>query len=378
MGRIKVLHIYQNSQVGGIQQQILSLLRAYDRDAIDPAFCCLGPKGAIGREAEALGLDFHALGRKGYNRFSPGIVLELYRLMKSKGVHVVRTHKYHANLYGRIAAWLAGVPVVIASVHGNYRKDRRLNRRAVNRLLLHATDRIVAVSDAIAGDIIKFDKVGPDKLLVFHNGVDTVRFSPDVDGRGLRASLSIGEGETVLTFIGRLVVNKGLSYLIEALAMLRGEMGGLRLLVVGDGSLRGELEGLARSSGMGGAVAFLGERRDIPEMLGATDVFVMPSIAEGLPNALLEAMAMARPIVATGVGGIPEVMEDGVSGLLVSARDAQGLASAIRAMVVDRESGARMGRAARGFIERNYGIKATARRWEELYRSLLAAKSRLP
>jgi glycosyltransferase involved in cell wall biosynthesis len=372
------LHVYQNSQVGGIQQQILSLLRAYDRDAFDPAFCCLGPKGALGKEAEALGFEFHALGRQSYNRFSPGIVLDLYRLMKGKGVHVVRTHKYHANLYGRLAAWMAGVPVVISSVHGNYRKDRRPNRRLMNRLLLHRADRVVAVSDAIAGDIRKYDKVPPGKLLVFHNGVDTERFSPEIDGRGLRASLSIGESETVLTFIGRLVVNKGLSYLIEAMSMLRGELGGLRLLVVGDGSLRGEIEGQARSSGLGDMVAFLGERRDIPEVLAATDVFVMPSIAEGLPNALLEAMAMARPIVAAGVGGIPEVMKDRENGLLVGPKDARALASAIRSMVADREAAKRMGLAAREFIERNYSIRATARRWEGLYRSLLAEKSRLP
>jgi glycosyltransferase involved in cell wall biosynthesis len=375
MGRINLLHIYQNSQVGGIQQQILSLIRSYDRELVNPMFCCLGPKKEIGREIEGLGVESHALARIKYNRFSPGIVFDLYRLMKQKDIHVLRTHKYHANQYGRLAAWLAGVPVVIASVHGNYRKDKRLNRRIVNMLLAGVTDRIVAVSDAIEDDIKRYDKINPGKLLVFRNGVDTRIFDPGREFTDIRSALPLRENEIVIGFIGRLVVNKGLLYLMEALSLLKKDYKNLRLMIIGEGSLRGELEDRAKELQLEDRISFLGERRDIPEALYSIDIFAIPSIAEGLPNALLEAMSMARPIVATEVGGIPEVIKNRESGLLVKPKDPGGLAEAIKTLITDSRAADEMGRNARDFVESNYSITANARRWEELYRALLTEKS---
>lgn len=374
MGKINILHIYQNSKVGGVQQQLLSLLKAYNREVFNPIFCCLGPKEEVGKEIENLGIDFIALNRKRYHRFSLKIIINLYRLMKKKHIHVVRTHKYRASLYGRIAAWLAGVPVIITSVHGNYRKDLRLERRIANKIMSKITDKIVAVSESIKKDIVKHDKINPSKIVVIHNGVDILRFNPENIFLNVRGELSINDNDVVVGFVGRLVPAKGLQYLIEAISIIQLKVENIKLLIVGEGSLIYSLKNKARELGIKESVIFTGKRRDIPEVLSCIDIFVMPSVAEGLPNSLLEAMAMGKPIVATTVGGIPEIIENEINGLIISPEDPESLASAIKFFIGNKGLAEKLGQAAKEFVLRKYSIKAIAVQWECLYKSLLKEK----
>ena len=375
MSKINVLHIYQNSKIGGIQQQILGIVRGYDREKFNPMVCCFGPRMELGREIEKAGIDFVALDRQRYNKFSPGIILDLYRLMKERDIHVLRTHKYRANLYGRIAGRLARVPVIIASEHNIYRneKEKRFTRRIANKILSMVTDKMVTVSDAIRRDILKYDKVSPSKIMVLHNGVDTERFKPGTNPRDVRKQFALSKDDVVLCFVGRLVPSKGLHYLIEAVALLKKDYP-VKLLIVGDGSLMEGLKKIAKDTGLEESVIFTGLRRDITDILSSIDIFVLSSIKEGFPNSLLEAMAMGKPIVATAVGGIPEVIVHGSNGLLVQAEDREGLADAIKTVIDDPHLAKNMGIAARDFIESSYSIKATVRRWEELYRELLSKK----
>ncbi len=179
-------------------------------------------------------VDFHV---ERHYRFSPGIIRRLYTVMKERDIHVVRAHKYSASLYGRIAAKLAGVPVVITSVHGNYRKDLRFERKIANKMLSRVTDRIVAMSESIRTDIIKHDNIDPKKVLVIRNGVDTVMFNPLVNAGDIREKLGLKDNETVIGFIGRLVPAKGLQHLIGAFENVRTETGRVKLLIAGGGHL---------------------------------------------------------------------------------------------------------------------------------------------
>jgi glycosyltransferase involved in cell wall biosynthesis len=378
MGRINVLHIYQNSKIGGIQQQILSVVRGYDREKFNPAVCCFGPKMELGEEIEKAGIDFVALNRQRYNKFSIGIIVDLYRLMKEKNIHVLRTHKYRANLYGRIAGKLAGVPVIIASEHNIYRdeKEKRFIRRATNKILAMVTDKMVTVSDAIRKDILRYDRVSPSKIMVLHNGVDTERFKAGVNFSDTRKQFAMSKDDVVIGFVGRLVINKGLNYLIEAVALLK-KNDNVKLLIVGDGSLMEELKQMAKDKGLEESVIFTGLRRDITDILSSIDIFVLSSIKEGFPNSLLEAMAMGKPVVATAVGGIPEVIDHEINGLLVQPVDIEGLAAAIKTVIDNPLMAKNMGIAARDFIVKNYSIIATVRKWEALYKSLLEEKSAL-
>jgi len=374
MGKINILHIYQNSKIGGVQQQLLSLLKAYSRERFNPIFCCLGPKEEIGKEIEGTGIEFIPLNKLRYNRFSSGIVLELHRLMKKKQIHVVRTHRYRSNLYGRLAAFFAGVPVIIASVHDNYRTDKRPKRRIMNRILSKITDKIVAVSEAVKEDIMRYDRIDPSKIEVIPNGIDVERFNPEKKTTDIRKEFSLEEDDIVIGFIGRIVTAKGLEYLLDALPYLKGEFKSIKLLIVGEGSLVEELKERAKKNNIFNNILFTGKRRDIPEILASIDIFVMPSIAEGLPNALLEAMAMGKPIVTTEVGGIPEVIKNEINGLLVPPRNAESLVTAIKTFLDNRHLAIKIGQRAKNYVEENLSIQTTTQKWESLYTVLLKEK----
>ncbi len=375
--KINILHIYQNSRIGGVQQQLLSLLKAYNREVFNPFFCCFGPKEAMGREIEGIGIELTALNRFRYHRILPGIFVDLSRLMKKKHIHIVRTHRYHPNVYGRVAAFLAGVPVIVASVHDNYRMDKRPKRRIVNHILSKITDKIVAVSESIKKDIVRYDKIDPSKILVIPNGVDTERFNPEGNFANIKEEFLIKDNDIVIGFVGRIVPAKGLEYLIDTLSYLKEEFKNLKLLIIGEGSLVDGLKEKSKENNVNDSVIFTGRRRDIPDILSCIDIFVMPSIAEGLPNALLEAMAMGKPIVATEVGGIPEVIKNGSNGQLVPPRDPGALAMAIKEFIGNGQLATKMGQAARNLVLDNYSIGKTAQKWQSLYLSILKEKGLL-
>lgn len=374
MEKINILHIYQNSKIGGVQQQILNLLKAYNREVFNPIFCCLGPKEEIGKEIEGIGIDCIPLNRSRYNRFSLGIVLDLHRLMKKKQIHIVRTHRYRSNFYGRLAAFLTGALVIVASVHDNYRTDKRPGRRIINRMLSHITDKIVAVSEEVKKDIIRYDKIEPSKVVVLPNGIDVERFNPKGNFADIRKEFSIKEGALVVGFVGRIVPAKGLQYLIDSIPYVKGEFKNIKLLVIGEGSIVARLHEQAKEKKVYDSIIFTGRRRDIPDILSCIDIFVMPSIAEGLPNALLEAMAMGKPIVATEVGGIPEVMKNGVNGLLVPPRDPIALATAMKGLIGNDRLAAQMGYAARDLVLDKFSMRAITQKWQTLYLSILKEK----
>lgn len=374
MNKINILHIRQNSKIGGIQQQILSLFSAYNKEVINPIFCCLDAKDEIGSEIENLGTEVISLNRPRSNKFSASIVIELYKLMKKRHIHVVRTHGYRANLYGRIAAWMAGVPVIIASIHNNYRKDKRLERRIANRILARITDRIITVSESITNDVIKYDKIDPSKILVIPNGVDTVKFAPREKSEKICKDLSIKEKDKIIGFVGRLVPAKGIEYLIEAASYLKKQYENLKVIITGDGYLLDGLRQKAEELGINDIIVFTGKRRDIPDILSCINIFVMPSIAEGLPNSLLEAMAMGKPVIATEAGGTPEIIKNEFNGLLVPPGNSKGIAEAIMILFENTLLAANISQKARDFIIENYGITAIARKWESLYQSLLTEK----
>jgi glycosyltransferase involved in cell wall biosynthesis len=253
----------------------------------------------------------------------------------------------------------------------------RPERRIANRILSRVTDKIVAVSESIKEDIIKYDKIDPSKILVIHNGVDISKFAPDGRFHDIRKEFAITDSDVVIGFIGRLVPAKGIEYLIDAFSHLERNLKNIKLLIVGHGSLLDRLRERAHEHSINGSVLFTGERHDIPDILSGIDIFVMPSVAEGLPNSLLEAMAMRKPIIATSVGGIPEVIRNGINGLLVPPRNAESIITAIKKLLDKRHLAKKMGQSARYFVEENLSIQATARKWESLYISLLKEKGAL-
>ncbi|MGB9715901.1 MAG: glycosyltransferase [Thermodesulfovibrionales bacterium] len=372
--RIRILEIYTNSNIGGVQQHILSLLKEYNREIVSPLFCCFGKKGEIGVEIEKLGIDCIFLDRPKYKRFSLSIIIDLYNLMKKKEINVVKTHNYYANLYGRLSALMAGVPVKIASVQIDYhRKDKSIIRRIVNNLLSKITDKVVAISESVKMDILKYDHVPEDKVTVIYNGIDGDRFS-GIEKNLIRSELGISPETLVIGTVGRLVFQKGHQYLLEAISKLKGRIPRLMLLIVGDGRLKDELKDYAKALNISQDVLFLGNRRDIPEILSAIDIFVFPSLWEGLGMALIEAMAAGKPIIATDIPPIREIVNSEKVGILVPPKNSNAIADSIEFLFHNKNFAENLSNAARERVFTTFHIKTTARQYTELFENILRSK----
>lgn len=366
---LRLLHIVKNLPTGGIQRQLLELLRRYDRKRVLPLVCSIKDKGQIGMEIESLGVEVVCLDRpkEGFDLFA---LIDLYKLIKEREIQIVRTHSFKANLHGIIAARMAGVPCIVASVHNVYEKkrERKFGRRLSNRCLSNYADKIVAVSNAVKSDIMKYDGIAGKKVEIIYNGIDIEKFKSSA-GSPVRERLGIPQGIPVIGTVGRLHPQKGQKYLLGAVSVLKNKFPELRLLLAGDGPLRKELEDYAETLGITENVLFLGMRRDIPELLSAMDIFVFPSLWEGLGNVLIEAMAAGKPVVATDIPPVREIVTSEDSGFLVPPADSQALAEAITLILEDSALREALGEAAAersAFFSVDRTVSAYTRQFEEI------------
>lgn len=374
MTPLGILHILPGLWVGGVQSQLLTVLGNYDRSRYYPIVCSLSGNGAIGRKMEDRGVEVLCLNKFG-RRFNPTIIRDLYSLMKRREIKIVRTHQYHANLYGRIAANLAGVPCIVASIHNIYNRDKKIHRRMINRFLAGLTDKIIAVSETVGRDIMKYDSIPEDKIMVIYNGIETSRFVGKSEGSAVRKEFGIPSHVSVIGIVGRLVHQKGHKYLLEAMVRIKAKFPGSLLLIVGDGPLKENLTEYANSLGIGDGVIFTGSRMDIPDLLTAMDIFVFPSFREGLGNALLEAMAAGKPIIATDVAPMREIINSDEVGILVPPRDSDVLGSAIERLLSERAQAEALGRAARKRALSFFDIKNTVDNYTRLFEDIMKRKS---
>lgn len=369
MPRLKICYVFAALPVGGAERLLLSTLRELDRGRFDPLVCSLSEKGPIGHELEGHGIPVIALGRMRHRRFDPLIIRDLARLLRDRRIDIVHTHLYHGGLYGRLAAWRAGVPARLATFHNVY-PVRRWRRHLVNRLLARLTDRVLAVSAAVRDDLIHHDGLNPGEVAVLENAIEVDAFQGD-RGEGRRA-LGLPLDAFVIGTIGKLETQKGHRFLLEAFGAIRDQVPGARLVIVGAGKLDSSLRDLAGVFGLADAVQFPGLRSDIPRVLASLDVFALPSLWEGLPIVLLEAMAAGLPVVATRVGGIPDVLVDGETGFLVEPERPELLAGAILRCLTEPSRARRMADAAGEVVRSRFSIPAYTRRLEKIYEEVYA------
>ncbi len=261
---------------------------------------------------------------------NPARVLRLAKILRRHRVDVLHCHNHKANVYGTLAASLAGTPVVLAQIHG-LRRARNLRRKITNLMVFRKARRILAVADAVKQDVLSSNWGVPrEKLAVLENSVDYERFARSTISRSqARQMLGVPPDGVIFGTIGRLAPTKGFSYLLDAFCRVKREVPSSQLVFLGDGPSRSELEQRAAATPFREAVHFLGHRPNIEQLLRGMDVFVLSSVAEGMPRVILEAMAAGVPCVCTSVGGIPEMLDDGTLGSLVPARDSEQLAAAM-------------------------------------------------
>jgi len=302
----------------------------------------------------------------------------LARHVTRRRVQIVHAYNFYGNVFAIPPARLVA-PVVIASIRDCAPYLTAMQKR-VQRYACHFADRILVNADAVKEWLVN-DGYDPAKIVVIHNGVDLTRFDATPEPERLRRELGLADDTPLVAVVSRLTRLKGLEYFLEAAARVSERHPDARFLVIGETSpmdrdYRGELERFAARVGIADRVIFTGLRTDVPVLLASVNVSVMPSLNEALSNVLLESMAAGAPTVATRVGGTPEALIDGVTGLLVPPADADAMATAIMRMLSDDAMAARMGQAARQRIAEVFSVKRMVRATEDIYLELLDRKQR--
>ncbi len=305
---------------------------------------------------------------------------KLYRLMRRERPHIVHTHTAKAGLLGRLAARLAGVPVVVHTYHGHvlhgyYGPVTTWLLRVMERALARWTDCIIAVSDGVKGDLVAYGIAPSEKITVMHLGFDLQPFLDCTVHRGdFRRELGLKNGARLVGMVGRIFPIKNHRLFIDAAARVVAQEPAARFVIVGDGVLRSATEERVRELGLADLVIFTGWRRDLPSIYADLDVLVVSSDNEGTPVSVIEAMASGRPVVGTRVGGLPDLISDGQNGYLVAPRDADGLAAAVLRLLHDPDTSLRMGRAGQDGARQRFTIDRLITDMESLYQRLLLRK----
>jgi L-malate glycosyltransferase len=326
-----------------------------------------GANGMIAEEIRNLGVPVEVIARRG--AVDPTLVVRLALWMRKNRVDVVHTHLFTADSYGRVAARLAGVRGVFSTAHNTNTAAGKV-KKAVHWALSWISTRVVACSEEVGRVMREQDHLPASRLGVISNGINVDRFA-GARGDGVREEFKVPDGSLLIGVIGRLHEQKGHKDLIAAMAMLRDQGLSATCLIIGQGELRAELEAEVARLQVGDRVIFTGLRKDVPRLLAALDVMAMPSLWEGLPMALLEAMAMSRPVVATRVSGIPDVIQDEHNGLLIPAKEPATLAAALARLAKDPALRARLGANALATLRQRFDVKTTMRKYEELYSAAL-------
>lgn len=377
MSRRRVLHLITRLPIGGAERMLLGVLRNLDATRFDSIVCCIQDRGELAEEVESLGIPVHTFGLMAHGSFDWHVVPALRRLIREQNVELVHSHLYHANLYARLAAWREGIPV-IASVHNTYTR-RKWHRHLINRLLARLTFRITAGSADVERDIIAYDRVTPEKVVRLPNCIDLDRVTTSLTSAEAKQQLGFGPADLVIATVGRMEEQKGHAFLLDAFAHLREmpELEGmpLRLLVVGDGRLKAATVQRAADLGIAKVCHFPGSIKDLADVYRSIDVFVMPSLWEGLSLAMLEAMAAGLPMIATDVGGARDVLGDGLRGVLVPPADARALARAIHDLLIDAERRSAMTDSGCRHVRQNYSVAALSRQLAELYEAAWATRN---
>ena len=341
-----------------------------DKERFKVIFIYLSGHGVDESCLKETGCEFFCLSDKErVGSFSCPVIFGLVRILKEHHVDILHCHRHKATVYGVMAATLAGTPVILAHVHGLDR-SRNFRRRLLNFFLFKKITRIVPVANSVKQDVLKNNwRLSADKLFVLENSVDYERFAKVLVSKAdAKQMLGLAPDAFVFGTVGRLVPTKGLSYLVKAFAQVKQQMPSAQLIVVGDGYLRNELEEQAVETSCADSIHFLGRRHNIPGILKGMDVFVLSSVAEGMPRAILEAMTAGVPCIATRVGGVPEILANGEFGYLVHPKDERSLAGAMIELAGETEAEKKqIIERARQRVNNCYAHDVAAKRLEKLY-----------
>ena len=377
---MKVVHLITRLDMGGAQQNTLHTVRHLDRARFDPVLVC-GPGGLLDDEIHGDESFRSILIESLVRDISPFhdllALFEITRVLLEERPSVLHTHSSKAGILGRLAAVLAGVPIVVHTYHGFGFHDRqpafvKFLYVFLERLCARFTDALVFVSKSNIDYAAAHGLVRPEQAILIRSGVALSGLPAPVDAPKLKMSTGVGMHKLLVVSVGNLKPQKNAADFVEAAAAVLAEVPEARFVFLGDGPQRKPLEAKAFALGLEGKVLFLGWRRDAAQWLAAADVFVMTSLWEGLPRALVEAMKSGLPAVCYATDGVTDLIQEGKNGHLVEAGDHRALATKVTALLKDEPARKRLGAAAAAAIGPEFDIDGMVRSQERLYQRLRA------
>jgi glycosyltransferase involved in cell wall biosynthesis len=307
--------------------------------------------------------------------------MQLIRFLKKSNYHIVHTHNSKAGFIGRLAARIAHVPVIIHTVHGFAFHEqeppwRRYLFRSLERMASHCSDKMIFISQPLIDWALKERIADKKKIVKIYSGIDLEKFHPptEKEKNNLRDKWNIGRNDAVIGFVSKLWDGKGHSTLIKAFKKVKNDISDARLVIVGEGYLENRLRNLSDRLGMASSVIFTGFQYNVSEIIACFDIAVLPSFFEGMGRVLLEAMAMGKPVVASRVGGIPDLVEDGVNGLLITPGNIEELANSLKKLLRDKSLAANMGKEGINSVTDNFSSEVMVKSIRYVYIDQLERK----
>ena len=386
----RILHLISSLDHGGAEHQLLLYTQGLDRSRFESHVCHMVPKAALAEEFTRGGVPVHSIATAGPLK-SLRMLRKLMRTVRANKIDLIHTVNSDAGVLGGLAGKLLGVPVVTTLTNAGHEEAWLIDNPHLNGFKLGVSRRYrqfvlrtfhshyIAVSRYVAATYERRFKLRRDRIrLIYRSFPPGFDSAPALSRAEIRRSLAAEDAEPLLLSVGRLVPQKGQRYAIMAMPEILRQYPKARLLIAGQGYFKKQLEGLAAELKLKDAVTFLGVRTDIRALHEAADIFVFPSLTEGCPGALIEAMAAGKPCVSSSAGPMPEIIENDRNGLLVAWQSPAEIAAAVVSLAKDRMKAERLGAAARASVRERFTLDIAIREMETFYESVLSGKASVP
>lgn len=359
------MQITHDLAIGGLQQVVVNLCKTIDRSKFDVSVLCLRRKGDFAPQIEKMGIKIFALPREP-NKVDYLAFLKVAKILRQQKIEIIHTHNSEPFVDGTLGALLSPVKTIVHTDHGRVFPDK-LKYMIHEWIVSQFAYKVVGVSQPTSTNLIKYEKISPKKITTIFNGIDGEKYQISVNKKLKKKELGLNGHWPILGTIGRLVPEKGIPYLLNAMPKLLTVFPKAKLLIIGDGFLQNHLKALVKESGLKNNVVFTGNRLDIPEVLNILDVFILSSISEGLPMVLLEALAAGCPIVATDVGGVSTAIKNGINGTLIDPKNSDLISSETLRLLQDRSLRDKYIENGLKLFRTKFAMKVMAKKYEQLY-----------